>query len=1096
VLLRRIDFESEVLLLKLLKFVCCIGLLAVALFAQSFLSSITGTVADPTGGAIPNAAVVATETRTNVVRRTITNSTGEYLLADLPPGRYVVSISAGGFKEVKSAEIVVTGNQVRRFDGQMTIGATSETIQVAASAPTINTVDAQVAGVQSRDELNLLPTGLRSTVTLFMLNSYNYAAVGSGFSIGGLRATNTNYTIDGTTSNSNAFGAQVGPQSEVAFESLRDVQFRISNNSAEFGKVATVLMETRSGENRLHGSAFYSQANNALNARSFFAASRPPSVPTLHQAAASFGGPVYIPKIYDGHNKTFFFFAWEDTRFPSSAFNTASVPTAAFRNGDFSSLLAENIIVTDPTTGVPFAGNKIPASRISPIAQQVQTMFFRAPSSGGLDSYVNNWRGYVPRSSRFDRYSGRVDHVLSSKDNLSVRVQVRNDPFLQPRLDNSQGTTGYNQYRRNINAYLSETHIFTPHLVNEIRAGFSRDHADMSGLHNGNQILSQLGILGVRPNAKSGTPEFDFDNFDSTYESADAFWTSQATEYLDNLTFAKGRHNLKMGVSLRRNNPNQTNNLDCDFGCFGFDGSMSGFDYADFLLGIPASSKRNFRAPTSYGRWSDLAAYAQDDFKVSPRLTLNLGLRWEGNQAATDKNGEIYSFNPATGGLVVPDQQSFRFISPLYPSSIPIQTASQAGYPRTLVNSHWMNFGPRVGFAWLPRAGGNFVVRGGYGVYYSPLIAANVGDQIFQGGPYGSSESFYNELNNGVPTFQFPNPFGGEADLGGQNVESLRKDLRTPYLQQWNLTVEKELHGGIVARGTYRGFRGNQLVWSHDLNTPPASTSTALENNYFPYPNFFRAVINDNGGIQKLNAMDLSVERKFASGFTFQSQYTLAENKSDAGDDGERNSTEDPYNRARDYANISYMPRHRWVTTALYDLPFGRGKRIGANWNRVLDGVAGGWTVSGVLMEQSGQFLNVQYSGADILHNRVRSGRPDCVPGVSFYPANQSISQFLNRGAFALPAAGTFGSCERNAVNGPGINSVNLSVQKVLKLREGATFRIIGQALDAFNHPIFNNPNTTITSGGFGRITSVNGSRNLLGASGARAIQIGARIDF
>ena len=1079
-----------------MKYIFCISLLAAALRAQSFLSSITGTVTDPTGAAIVKAAVVATETRTGIARHTATNNSGEYLIADLPPGRYVVSITAGGFKEVKSEELVVTGNQVRRFDGQLSVGQASESIEVAALAPTIDTVDAQVAGVQSRDELNLLPTGLRSTLTLFMLNSYNYSAVGSGFSIGGLRATDTNYTIDGITSNSNAFGAQVGPQSEVAFDSLRDVQFRISNNSAEFGKVATVLMETRSGENRLHGSAYYSQANNALNARSFFAATRPPSVPTLHQASASFGGPVYIPKIYDGHNKTFFFFAWDDTRFPSSAFNTASVPTAAFRNGDFSSLLASKIVITDPTTGQPFAGNQIPANRISPIAQQVQSTFFLAPNSGNPGSYVNNWRGYVPRSSRFDRYSARIDHVLSSRDNLSVRVQVRNDPFLQPRLDNSEGTTGYNQYRRNINAYLSETHIFTPRMVNEFRVGFSRDHADSNGLHDGNKLLAQFGIQGVTPNAKRGTPEFDFDNFDTTYETADSFWTSQATEYLDNITLVKGRHNIKMGVSLRRNNPNQTNNLDCDFGCFGFDGSMSGFDYADFLLGIPASSKRNFRAPTSYGRWTDLAAYAQDDFKLSSRLTINLGLRWEGNQAASDKNGEIYAFNPATGGLVVPDQNSLRFISPLYPTSIPIQTASQAGYPSTLVNSRWSNFGPRVGFAWLPRAGSNFVIRGGYGIYYSPLIAANVGDQIFQGGPYGSSESFFNELHNGVPTFQFPNPFGGPADPGGQNVESLAKNLRTPYVQQWNITAEKQFHGGIVMRATYRGFRGNQLVWTHDLNSPPASTSTATENTYFVYPNFFRALYNENGGIQKFNGMDLSVERKFASGLTFQSQYTLAQNQSDAGDDRERNAPEDPYNRARDYGNISFMPRHRWVSDVLYDLPIGRGKRVGANWNRVLDGIAGGWTLSGVLVEQSGQFLNLQYSGVDILHNRVRSGRPDCVVGADYYPANQSIGQFLNRAAFALPAAGTFGNCGRNAVTGPGINTVNLSVQKVFKLHEGATFRIIGQALDAFNHPIFNNPNTTITSGGFGTITSVNGSRNLLGASGGRAINIGARIDF
>lgn len=224
--------------MRRLRSVCCLGFLALASFAQSFLSSITGTVMDSSGGIVSNAGVMATETGTGVVRRTTSNTSGQYLLADLPPGRYVVGITAPGFKAVKSGEIVLTGNQVQRFDGNLEIGRSTESVEVQASAPTIDTTDAQVTGVQTRAELNLLPTGLRSALTLFMLNSYNYSAVGSGFSIGGLRATDTNYTIDGTTSNSNAFGAQVGPQTEVAFESLRDVQFRISNNSAEFGNPA------------------------------------------------------------------------------------------------------------------------------------------------------------------------------------------------------------------------------------------------------------------------------------------------------------------------------------------------------------------------------------------------------------------------------------------------------------------------------------------------------------------------------------------------------------------------------------------------------------------------------------------------------------------------------------------------------------------------------------------------------------------------------------------------------------------------------------------------------------------------------------------
>ncbi|HEX8985278.1 MAG TPA: hypothetical protein VF767_07600, partial [Bryobacteraceae bacterium] len=600
-------------------------------------------------------------------------------------------------------------------------------------------------------------------------------------------------------------------------------------------------------------------------------------------------------------------------------------------------------------------------------------------------------------------------------------------------------------------------------------------------------------------NAITGSPDFEFQNFDGSYEFSDYFWTSQSLEFLDNVTFVRNRHALKIGVHVSRNTPNMSNNPDCDFGCYNFDGSMTGFDYADFLLGIPSNTTRNFRAPNSYSHWTSVDMYVQDDFKVSPRLTLNLGLRWEYTQPASDKNNLIYTFNPATGGVVVPNSQALKFVSPLYPQNILIQTAQQAGYPANLVQPNRRNFGPRVGFAYLPFRDSSFVVRGGYGLYYSPLVAANIGDGLFQGGPFGSSQQFLNALNHGVPTFQFPDPFGGGGSVPDQSAESLVKNLRTPYIQQWNLTLEREIRGKVVVRGSYRGFRSNQLVWSHNLNMPPASTNNANEDTYFPYPNFYKAFISENGGVQKFNGLDLSVERKFTSGLTFQSQYTLASNRSDTGNDGERNRVEDPYNRARDFGNVSFMPRHRWVSNAIYELPFGKGKRYGATLNSVANAVVGGWTGSGILVAQSGQFLDLQYSGVDILNNRNLSGRPNCLAGVSFYPDNQSIRNFLNRSAFALPAEGTFGNCARNAVNGPGMTSLNLSLQKNFPLGEHATLRLLGVATNALNHPLFSNENTTITSGGFGRITSVLGSgsnRDSLGAAGFRIIQIGARIEF
>jgi outer membrane receptor protein involved in Fe transport len=1080
----------------------CLCLLAAVAWGQSYLSSISGTVLDATGASIPNAKVVATETKTNMSHEALTNAAGDYVVADLAPGRYLVTIAASGFKELKSNEIILIGSQNQRFDGRLEVGTAAESIEVSATAPTINTQDAQIVGLETRDDLTLLPTNQRSTITLFMLSSYNYHAVGSSYSLGGLRGNDTNFTIDGTTSNSNTFGAQSGPQTEVSFESLRDVEFRVSNNSAEYGQVGTVVMETRSGENQFHGSAFYSQVNGYLDARSFFASAPPSPTPAQHQMATSFGGPVWIPKVYNGHNRTFFYFTWEENRFPGLTPLNANVPTAAFRTGDFSSLLGSTVIM-DPTTGNPFPGNVIPTNRLNPVSLNVQSFLFPQPNVGPANSYINNWGKYDNESDKTDRYSARIDHVISTHDNLSTRFTIRNDP--EPLLpDNDTATLQHTQYRRNMNAYIGETHVFSPTLVNEFRIGFSRDHSSLFGAQNGNQLLQQFGILGATPNAKTGAPEFDFTNFmqnNGDTEFSDYFWTSQALEFLDNVTYVKGRHNLKMGVNIRRNDPNISNNPGCDFGCYSFDGSMTGFDYADFLLGIPANTTRNFRAPVGYARWTNMGLYVQDDYKLTPKLTLNLGLRWEYTQPASDKNSLIYTFDPATDGVVVPNQKSLQFVSPLYPTSIPVQTAQQAGYPSTLVQSNWKNFGPRVAFAYRPFGGGNFVIRGGYGVYYSPLIGTNIGDGIFQGGPYGSSEQFFNTISKGGPCLQFPDPFTGcTASVAGQTADSLSKSLRTPYVQQWNLTAEREIKGNVVVRATYRGFRADQLAWSYNLNTPPASTNNNNENTYFPYPNFYKAYMTYNGGITKFNGMDLSVERKFTSGFTFQSGYTLAKNQSDVGDDGERNTPENAYDRARDFGNVSFMPRNRWVSNVLYDLPFGKGKQFASNLNRFADMAVGGWTVSSILVAQSGQFLDLQYSGVDILNNRNKSGRPDCIAGQSYYPSNQSIGNYLNAAAFALPAIGDFGTCPRNAVNGPGITSLNLSLQKSFHLSEKATFKILGVATNALNHPIFRNENTNISSGSFGQITSVFGSgttnRDSLGAAGSRLIQIGGRIDF
>jgi hypothetical protein len=1087
----------------------CSLMMTALILGQSFLGSITGSVADATGALVPNARVVAVEVSTAVQHETVTNASGSYLFSDLPPGGYSITISAVGFKELRSGEIALTAQQVQRFDARLEIGSSAERVEVQAGASTLNTENAEIDGVLARKELLNLPVNERSTFSYLDLNSFNVqGGDGSSYSIGGLRGEYTNFTVDGVTSNSGLYGGQSGPQTEEALDAVREVKLMASNNSAEFTNVATVIVSSRSGTNQFHGATFYEQQNYALNARGFFDDTKPWG-PIRHQFGASFGGPVVFPKLYNGHNKSFFHFTWEQQNYPGSYSSTANVPTAAMRQGDFSSLLSQDIAIIDPTTGSAFSGNKIPAGLLSQVALKTQNLLYLPANTGLADSYTNNWVGIFPSSSHNNRYVTRLDHVFSERDTLSGRMSIRDLPEPQ-----DQGgpfpSNDYRQTRRTVNAYISETHIFTPTFLNEFRLGFSRDAIRSVSYHSGSQVVQEIGLEGVNTNTDlSGIPSFNFNNFSSLTEATNGLRTSETKELLDNVTLVKGRHSIKAGVLIRDNTPNQDSNPTngSDFGSFNFTGFATGFDYADFLLGIPQQSSLSYRAPNAYLHYIQSGLFVQDDFHVTSKLTLNFGLRWEYNQPPVDQNDLRFSFDRRTGKIVVPTQKQLGEVSPYFPSNIPIETASQAGFPaRSLLHSNWRDFAPRFSFAYRPFTDGTFVVRGGYGIFYAPLVSVPV--QGFIGGPFASTVNYTNSLTNGVPAFAFPNPFGGSSSIPSESISPNSANLRTPYVQQWNLTLERQLPGKIVARASYRGFRGVQIPYQRDLNMPPASMNPANQNVFY-YSNFYQINYVEDGGIQKMNALDLAIERKLMNDITFQSQYTWAKNLSDAGDDYEVNAaglnTLNPYNRSLDMGNVSYNPRNRWVTSVLYELPFGRGKKYAANISPVVNRLVGGWQVTGIFVVQTGQFLTPVDSSIDPTNNRsINTGqvRPGCISNPNL--SNPTPDNWFNLAAFATPANGSYGNCGRGIIVGPGIVNLDLGILKDIQISERAKFQIRATATDALNHPLFSAPGGNFPYAEVLDSTNGNAIGSVLGhlenrgsfGAGSRIIQIGARFEF
>ena len=1092
----------------LLRVLGCLIVVAALVSAQSFFGSINGTVTDSTGAVVPNARVALTEASTGVLHETATNASGDYLFSNLPLGTYSARVTAAGFKETRSGDMVLTAQQVQRFDAKLEVGSSSESVTVSANAATINVENAEVDGVVAHKEFLALPVLERSSFSFLDLNSFNIqGGDGSSYSVGGLRGEYTNFTVDGVTSNSALYGGQSGPQTEESLEAVREVKLMASNNSAEFTNVATVIVASRSGTNELHGSAFYQQENNAFDARSFFAGSKPWG-PIRHQFGTSLGGPVVFPKLYDGHNKTFFQFTFEQQKYPGMSTGNASVPTSAMRNGDFSSLLSQGIVITDPTTGKPFAGNVIPTSRLSAVALQTQSLLFLQPNVGPSDNFTNNWVGFFPSASHNNRYVTRIDHVFNEHDSVVGRLSIRDLP--EPASQYGPfPMNDYTQFRRTWNAYISETHLFSPTFMNEFRIGFSRDKIFSTSLQKGGPIVQQIGLQGVNTDTNlTGIPTFNFTNFSSLSDEPNGLRTSQTKEFLDNVTLVRGKHNIKTGVLVRYNTPNQDSGPanGTDFGSMSFTGFATGFDYADFLLGIPQYSSLAYRAPNAYINYTQTGLFVQDDFHVTPKLTVNLGLRWEYNQPPTDQNDLRFSFDRKTGALVVPTAKQLTEISPYFPSTIPIETASQAGFPaRSLLRSNWHDFAPRLSFAYRPFSAGNLVVRGGYGIFFAPLVS--VPAQGFIGGPFSSEVNFTNAITNGLPAFSFPNPFGGSSSLPSQSITPINPNLRTPYVQQWNLTVERELPGKIVARGAYRGFMTVEIPYQRDLNTPYPSTDPANVN-LFLYPNFYQVNYIEDGGIQKMNALDLAIERKLTNGLTFQSQYTWAKNLSDAGDDYEVNvnglNTFDPFNRALDMANVAYQPRHRWVTSALYALPFGRGQRWGSSFNGALNGLVSGWEIAGIFDWQTGQYLTPVDSSIDPTNNRSADTgqvRPDCLSNPNL--SNPAVHNWFDLAAFAVPANGSYGTCGRGIIVGPGISNFDLSVMKSIRLTERARLQFQAKASDALNHPLFNSPGSfpyveVLDSTNGNQLRSVLGHLTNRGSFGAgyRMIELGARIEF
>ena len=1072
-----------------------------ALPGQSTLASVTGMVTDANGAAVPGVRIEAANLATNFKYTAISNEGGQYTVTGMLNGAYTLRATAAGFAEFVADNVELVQREVRRMDIVLTVGAVETKIEVSAHAGLIDTETARVSDVKEHEVIWIAPLVLHRTVDIAMMAPM-VTNTNNNYRLGGSRTRESEMSYDGI-SGASATGGTINGVTIDRTEAIQEVRVEAAGNNAEFNTVGQLSIVSRSGTNQVHGSAFDVYIPPGWNARDPFSVVNNASL--QHQPGGSLGGPVFIPKIYDGRNRTFFFATIEFERFgsPSSSIWTPSVPLAPWRKGDFSGLLPATV-VTDPFgQNAPFPNNVVPASRLNATAVAVQNQFYPLPNFGNTSVFqAGNFRDITlyPKTTN-PTGTLRVDHKFSDKAWIYGRMTRVYWDLTAP--SGTMPTYGFQQRYRYDNVYgLAFTYMITPTLVSESRYGFSSDHLPLWGPINGTQQAQSLGLTGLAPNLPSLTGTYAVNWSGLGLTSIGTGYQCYPCNYdpvhngQESLSWFHGRHSIKGGFQIRRNDFETYSVSGNTFGNDTFSNRFTGFAYSDFLLGIPTTAARAFPPLKQTAMQYGYAAFIQDEFRVTPRVTLSLGLRYEYQAPWTEANGYLSVFDIKTGKIVVPDS-ALNKVSPLMPTNYAgVIPASQAGLPSNLINGHDKGFGPRFGVAWRP-LDKDTVFRGGFGIYYDNYVEKPPATSV----PFAITEPAYtNPVNN--PTVILPNVFpltgsGGLTTVAIPNAEN--PNIRVPYTMQASLTMEHQFGNtaislSLISTGTRQG------VYGYDINQPLPSTTP-----YVNAPRRFPSLPNisyfTNGAGHQWRGGSVQVKRSFRNGLWFQAYYMLAR---DIGDLDYDQVLENAYNRRRDRGPLADQPTHRFHGMMIYDFPFGTGKRFLPNANRWLNALVGGWQLSNIFVHASGYDLTPLWTGPDPTNTRfTTSSTPPTVtlrPNLLSNPnlPNPTVTRWYDVGAFSAPSPGAFGTSAPGVIVGPGLTILNSTMKKYFTIRERLKLRLELVAANVLNHDGYlGNPDLTITNRGTaGTITADANLNTRVDTAQSRQMQVIVRLEW
>jgi len=1088
-------FKVRVVLLIL----CAVLVGGGPLLAQSTFATVTGTVTDPQGSVVPGVTIAATNAETGIETSTISNDAGVYTLGTLKEGIYTLRANLPGFREFVVEKMTLSARDFRTLDIRLQIGELSNSVEVVGGATLIEAETNRIGETKTAEQFKLLPQNwFRFSIYYLALTPNVTQGADGSYRFAGSRANQSQFSVDGTTVDDGE-GSFLGPQYSYT-ESIQEMRTGVVNNSAEFGALGQATLISKSGTNRLHGSVFDYYVTPFFRARSPFAAERDTGM--QHFPGFSIGGPVLLPKIYDGRNKTFFFASYETSRGNAAVdFLDPTVPLQAWRQGDFSGI--PNVI-RDPVTGEAFAGNRIPQSRLNQVALKMQERFYPLPNSG--DPNVFDDDNYRESKSRpwdpVSMWNLRGDHSLSEKDSLYGRLTWTRGSNRYHDTDLPAVGRMKKGQRDTRSLTLSWTRILAANIANEFRYGLAFNNTPYEANIRGKELIDELGIAGLAPELPdisgilkirwSGTPSFE--EIEQT-DYTSGYWNF-SNQFQDHFSWLRGRHNIKFGGTITRVHFREYNADDCLFGCATFSDRYTGFSYADFLMGYPSTVERAF-APLTVNRFRNAyEAYVLDDLKLTPRLTVNLGLRYEYHPYWTDPNGLASMFDLASGKIVVPDG-SLSKVSPLFPGDFAeIVEASSIGLPgKTLIRNDRNNFAPRLGLAYRP-GNDNTVVKGGIGVYYDNAPRGIA----FGGSPYALDEPAYeNPATN--PTVIFPRLWPEAAP--GQEVPppalpaSVNPNLVIPYSLQYNVTLE-HARWETTFRLSYIGTAARKVDYRYDANSPVPDERLYIEKTR-PFPKYAAIDYYTNGAGHQYNALTTEVERPMARGLSFQSAWVWAR---DIGDLSRGQRTENPFDRARERSVSMDVPTHRWNTNFIYLLPFGKGMTFLSGANRPLDLLLGGWELAGSFTAATGRFLTPTISVPDPTGTAYTSSstpatvslRPDMIGDPNLPAGERTLGRWFDPTVFVAPAQGRFGNSAKGVIKGPGVNLWNATFAKNFRFREDLRLRVELMARNLFNHPNWSEPNTTIGGSRAGKISAADG--NWYDFSQVRQFRLGVRFEW